>query len=179
MRHWLLSRNRHWFIIDFDMKIFDPTNLINDSSCFDLQFRKDIRKERANSPTYYRWKAQFVVTAPKEGLEALREIQKTMKCGNIHVIGNQARLSVQKISDVAKYSVPYLRKHTNGNKKKEFELWQKAVEILLRNKGIPMALWKKSDFLSLVHIHNSTAKYKSNPRKAKWLNMAKLFTTKI
>jgi len=161
------------------MKIFDPTNLINDSSCFDLQFRKDIRKERINAPAYYRWKAQFVITAPKDGIMALKEIKKAMKCGNVTIVGNQARLSVQKISDVADRTIPYVRKHISGTKKKEFELWQKAVEILMRNKGIPSTTWKKSDFLSLTHIHNSTAKYKSNPRKPKWLDTAKLFTTQV
>ena len=60
-----------------------------------------------------------------------------------------------------------------GNKKRDFDLWQKAVDLIAVNKGKPIAQWKKNELLSLVHIHQSIAKYKLKPRNAKWMDMAK------
>ena len=46
------------------------------------------------------------------------------------------------------------------------------------NKGKKINDWKKSDLLQLIEIHKSLAKYKTKPKKQKWIEMAKLFTTK-
>ena len=54
---------------------FNIVTLVNNDGCFDLQFRKDTRHERTNAPTYYRWKAQFVVTTPKENIKVLEKIK--------------------------------------------------------------------------------------------------------
>ena len=55
---------------------FNIASLVNNYGCFDLQFRKDTRHERTNSPVYYRWKAQFVVTSSKENSKILEKIKK-------------------------------------------------------------------------------------------------------
>ena len=60
------------------MEKFNIAMLVNNDGCFDLQFRKDTRRERTNSPTYYRWKAQFVVTSPKEDVKILEKIKKAV-----------------------------------------------------------------------------------------------------
>ncbi len=62
--------------------IFSISNIVNNDGCFDLQFRKDTRRERTNSPTYYRWKAQFVVTGPKESAKVLQKIKYFIKNKN-------------------------------------------------------------------------------------------------
>ena len=54
---------------------FNLVELVNNDGCFDLQFRKDTRRERLNSPTYYRWKAQFVSTAPKGNMKFLEKLR--------------------------------------------------------------------------------------------------------
>ena len=54
---------------------FNVLNLVNDDGCFDLQFRKDTRHERTNSPTYYRWKVQFIVTNPKANINISEKIK--------------------------------------------------------------------------------------------------------
>ena len=83
-------------------------------------------------------------------------------------------LSVQKICDVSEIIVPYFKKNClSGNKKKDFELWLKGVEIIQKNKGMPLTKWKKNDLNSLIEIHKTCCKYKKNPRKSKWLDMAK------
>ena len=154
-------------------KEFNVINLVNSDGCFDLQFRKDTRHERTNSPTYYRWKAQFVVTGPKANVKILEKIKKEMGCGEIHVSNNQARFSVQKISDISETVVPFFRKNLLAeNKKKDFDLWAKGVEILQRNKGRHLADWKKSELHSLIQIQKSSSKYKNRPRNLKWLEMA-------
>ena len=153
---------------------FNIVSLVNTDGCFDLQFRKDTRHERTNSPTYYRWKTQFVVTSPKANIKTLEKIKKEMGCGEVNVSKDQARFSVQKISDIAEIVVPFFKKNCLTNKKKkDFELWAKGVEVIQRNKGKFLASWKKNDICTLIEIHKSSAKYKSNPRKPKWLEMAK------
>lgn len=153
---------------------FNIASLVNNDGCFDLQFRKDTRHERTNSPTYYRWKAQFVVTSPKADIKILEKIKREMGCGEVTVSQSQARFSVQKISDIAEAVVPFFRKNClGGKKKKDFELWAKGVDVIQKNKGKYLTNWKKSDLCTLIEIHKSSAKYKNRPRQPKWLDMAK------
>ena len=154
-------------------EIFSVSSIVNNDGCFDLQFRKDTRHDRTNSPTYYRWKAQFVVTAPKEDEKILEKIRREIGCGDVTVSKDQARFAVQKIGDVSELVVPFFRKNKlSDNKKRDFELWAKAVEIIQKNKGKPLANWKKNELATLLQIQKSCAKYKSRPRKSKWLDMA-------
>ena len=156
-----------------EKKSFNIVNLVNSDGCFDLQFRKDTRHERTNAPTYYRWKTQFVVTAPKGDIKILEKIKNEMECGEVSISKDQARFSVQKISDIAETVVPFFRKNIlAANKKKDFELWAKAVEIIQKNKGKALVEWKKNDLNCLIEIQKSSAKYKSRPRQPKWLEMA-------
>lgn len=156
------------------VKSFNIVDLVNDDGCFDLQFRKDTRHERTNSPTYYRWKTQFVVTGPKENAKILEKIKKEMGCGEVCISKDQARFSVQKISDISETIVPYFRRNCLADKKKkDFELWAKAVEIICKNKGKPLVEWKKSELNSLIEIQKSSAKYKKSSRAPKWLDMAR------
>ena len=114
------------------------------------------------------------MTAPKSEAKRLKSIQKTFSCGQIHVIGNQARFSIQKISDISTAVIPFLKSNTlAGKKKKDFDMWQRAVTILEKNKGVHMQKWKKNDLHSLIEIHKSIARYKSNPKQAKWIDMAR------
>lgn len=153
---------------------FSVTALVNQDGCFDLQFRKDTRHERTNAPTYYRWKAQFIVTGPKEDAKVLEKIKKELGCGEVSVSKDQARFSVQRISDIAETVVPFFRKNKLADKKKhDFELWAKAVEIIQKNKGKSITSWKKNELSSLIEIQKSCAKYKVRPRKCKWLDVAR------
>ncbi len=156
---------------------FSVVNLVNNDGCFDLQFRKDTRHERTNSPTYYRWKAQFIVTVHKDKEKLLKKIKKEMGCGEINTSKDQARFSVQNISNIVDVVVPYFKKNCLADKKKkDFELWYRGVDILYRNKGKALVSWKKNDINQLIEIHKSSAKYKSRPRQSKWMDMAKAFS---
>jgi len=161
-------------------EIFSIVNITNQDGCFDLQFRKDTRHERTNSPTYYRWKAQFVITTSVVNKNVAEKIVKELKCGAISISKDQARFSVQKIDDIVGVVIPYFRKNAlAGNKKQDFSLWSKAVEIIYQNKGKQLASWKKSDLLALVEIQKTGAKYKTRAREPKWLEMAQTLAKTI
>lgn len=150
--------------------------IANTDACFDLQFRKDTRHDRAGSPTYWRWKIQFIITLPKDKKSVLEKIRKEFSCGTVTISKNQARLAVQKIDDLTEYIIPYFKRNLlSGNKKKDFNLWQKAAIIIFENKGKKMLEWKKSDLHNLLQIHTTLATYKQKPRKSKWMDEAKLF----
>ena len=171
-------------------KEFSITDLVNNDGCFDLQFRKDTRHERTNSPTYYRWKAQFVITGSKDQIKNLEKAKKIIGAGSVSLTGTQARYSVQKIDDIIETIIPFFTKNKlSGNppphkasawqsKKREFDLWQKAVDIIFKNKGIYLSKWSKNDLLHLMEIHKAMAKYKLKPRKQKWSEMANTLTKK-
>lgn len=154
--------------------------LVDCDGCFDLQFRKDTRRERTNSPIYYRWKMQFVVTNPAGNKKTLENLKNTMGCGQVSVAGGQARFSVQNIGEINDTVIPFFRKNQlSGKKKKDFELWRKAAEIICKNKGKCLTSWKKNDILSLIEIQKSSAKYKNRPRQPKWLDMAQAFARTV
>src|SRR3989344_8347104 len=149
------------------------TQLTNQSGCFDLQFRKDTRKERTNSPTYYRWKIQFIITVPANDMKLLQKVKKDIGCGKITQTHDQGRFAVQDIDEIYEIIVPFFKKYKlSGNKKKDFDLWQKAVQIIYSNKGKYITKWKKNDLLSLIELHKASAKYKTKPKEPKWLDMA-------
>ncbi len=163
---------------------FNLISLVNHSGCFDLQFRKDTRHERTGSPTYYRWKLQFVITAKKDHMAILERAQKELDCGTVGVIKEQARFSVQDIDTIVDVIIPHFTEHklsenppshkasAGQSKKKDFELWQKAAAIIYKNKGKAIGKWEKNDLLQLIEIHSQMMKYKEKPRKQKWAEMA-------
>lgn len=156
------------------------TEIVNNNGCFDLQFRKDTRRERTNSPTYYRWKIQFAVTAPRENSGTMQKIKTAVGCGRVYLTDNQARFSAQKVSDIVGSIIPFFIKNSlAGNKKRNFELWRKAAGIIYGNKGKQISKWKKSDLFNLIEIHKAMAKYKSRSRKEKWLDMANTIARSI
>ena len=160
---------------------FNLLELANRDACFDLQFRKDTRHERTGSPTYYRWKLQFVITGPKDSVKIMERIEKEFGCGDVSTTAGQARFSVQKIDDIYETIVPYFTKNAltqtpstplRASKKKDFDLWRKAVEIIYKNKGKYLAAWEKNDLKKLIEIHKTKSKYKQKPRAGKWMSMA-------
>jgi hypothetical protein len=161
-------------------EVFSITSLVNSDGCFDIQFRKDTRHERTNAPTYYRWKAQFIITSCKENEKVLEKVRKEFGCGSICISGNQVRFSVQKIDDIYDLIIPYFKKNQLADKKKkDFMLFVKAVEIIQKNKGKNLTAWKKNDLLSLIEIQKSAVKYKNRPREPKWIQMAQTVAKSI
>lgn len=150
--------------------------IVNQEGCFNLQFRKDTKHERPKSPTYYHWKAQFVVTERKSETATLEKIKKTLGCGKIYESKDQIRYSVQDIDDVKNKVIPFFKKHKLSEiKRKDFELWVKAVEIIYKNKGKYLAGWKKNEFEQLLEVQKSVQRYKERPKRMKWTKIAQDF----
>ena len=149
--------------------------LINEAGCFDLQFRRDVKSKRTNSPTYYSWKAQFAIAAKIDKEKFLREIQNTLNCGRIHYItGTQLRYSVQAVDELCNIVVPFFETNQlSGKKKQDFELWAEAINIIYRNKGKKINAWSREDFQALIDRQEAMLKYKVKKTQAsKWLPMA-------
>ena len=84
--------------------------------------------------------------------------------------------SAQNLREIQEILIPYFRKNKLAERKrKDFELWEKAVQIIYNNKRKPALKWKKSDLLNLIHIQKLALKYKSAGRQtkpAKWISAA-------
>ncbi|HXK31972.1 MAG TPA: LAGLIDADG family homing endonuclease [Candidatus Paceibacterota bacterium] len=151
------------------------SKIVNETSCFDLQFRRDVRHKRTNSPIYYSWKAQFVIVGSVDKEELLRKIKETLDCGRLHYItGTQIRYSVQNIDELHDKIVPFFKEHSlSGDKDKDFELWSEAIAILYRNKGKALSQWPKELFERLITIQKSSQQYKSKKNRIpKWIPVA-------
>src|SRR4030066_166495 len=151
------------------------SKIVNETGCFDLQFRRDIRHKRTNSPTYYCWKAQFVITGSVDKEDLLRKIKEALDCGRLHYItGTQLRYSVQKIEELHDKIIPFFKQHSlSDNKKKDFELWAGAIDILFQNKGKALSHWPKDLFNQLITIQKACQQYKSKKNRIpKWIPVA-------
>ncbi|MDP4007378.1 MAG: LAGLIDADG family homing endonuclease [bacterium] len=154
--------------------------------CFDLQFRRDIRKERKNNSVYYSWKVQFVINLKNKDLELIKKLPDVFKCGTVHTPTGYARFSIQDIYNLYHIVLPFFRKHPPyGNKQKDFELWAEAVAILYQNKtqkthkgtrSFARKVWRKKSFLQLLKLHKLMQPYKSlRPQGYKWVKEAERF----
>lgn len=154
----------------------DIEKFISKAGCFNLQFRRDVRHERLNVPTYYHWRAQFVIIGNLNEEDLIRKIQNALNCGRIHYnnTATQLRYSVQDIDSLFNKIVPLFKKNQlSGKKKQDFELWAEAIGILRQNKGKPLNNWNKEDFLRLIEIHKTIQKYKAKKRQSfKWISVA-------
>ena len=152
----------------------DERELLN-NSCFNLQFRRDIRRERPGQPAYFRWVVQFVLL---EEIEFLKKIKIALGCGRIYEDNkNQARFVVQDIDSLYKIVIPFLSDYKLSEKrKKDFFLWKQAVKLLYKNKGKITRKWKKKDFQKIMEIQKKIQGYKLKPKSAKWLSEADLIT---
>lgn len=145
---------------------------VSQEGCFDLQFRRDVKKKRSNSPVYYAWKAQFVITGNYQDEDLLRNIQNSLGCGRLHFVGsNRIRYSVQDIDSLDQKVVSFFRENAlAGKKKHDFDLWAQAVEIIRQNKGKEIKKWRKKDFRQMIKIQEMMQKYKTKKiSEQKWL----------
>ena len=157
---------------------------VDGEGCFALNFRKDIRRERKNSPVYFYWNAQFVIVLGDETKDKglLEKIKFALGCGKItpnkqgHI-----RYSVQNIEELSKIIVPFFKKYKlYGRKKYDFALWKEAVSILTKNKqsknkedlsqqsGFGKIKWNQKDLNRLSKIKELMKNYKGGGKISKW-----------
>ena len=151
--------------------------------CFALKFRRDVRHDRKNKPVYFYWDIEFAIVLRADDLDLLKKIQLSLGCGKISVSKrDQARYSVNKITDLSNKIVPFIERHRlHGKKRFDFELWKEAVLIFRNNqriglnrkkgeKGFHKTNWNHRDLQRLIEIHKEMANYKSKSSKEwKWL----------
>jgi hypothetical protein len=155
--------------------------------CFDLQFHRDVRRERKGNPIYYSWKVQFVISLKNKDLELIKRLPEVFGCGTVHTPIDYARFSVQDIDNLYHIVLPFFQKYPPyGNKQKDFELWAEAIEILYANKfvrkpargkqGFVKKTWKRTSFQRILELHTLMQPYKSiRPQGYKWIKEAERF----
>ena len=151
------------------MKTNKEGGILN-NSCFNLQFRRDIRYKRTNQPTYYRWKVQFVLL---NELETLKKINALLDCGKIYINKNRARFVIQNIDNLYNVVIPFIRDYKlSKDRKNDFQLWAEAVGIIYRNKRKSLKNWKRKDLQRIIEIQKRMQTYKLKPKELKWLSVA-------
>ncbi len=159
-------------------KINKPNNrlleLIIEKGLFDLQFRRDVRYERLNHPTYYRWKAQFIIVLNKSEEKDIKAIKNVFGCGRVYLEKNQIRYAVQNINDLKYTIIPFFEgKKMKERKKNKLISWAKAIEIIYNYKRKNLSTWQKKDFKDLLDIYKLIQESK-NPHRHKWISGAEL-----
>lgn len=108
--------------------------IIEENGCFSLIYRRDRHLDRGGRRIYFYFRPHFAITMKNDKKDLIEQIQKTLNVGKISESGKQVRLDVFSPKD-ARSIITLLRKHnfSSFGNQKEFELWQEAVEIILRN----------------------------------------------
>lgn len=149
---------------------------VDGEGCFSLKFRRDVRKDRINSPEYYYWTIEFAILLKSDDKEVLKLIRNTLDCGNISINKNRAaRYSVSGIDDLFSKIKPFFSKYKLRAKKKfDYILWSEALDIFKRNqdtvgKGTSQKDWSDKDQKRLFKIHSEMSKYKGGAHSSKWI----------
>jgi len=153
---------------------------VDGEGCFALNFRRDIRHERGKrsklKPTYFYWKAQFVISLRSDDNELLQKIKNTLNCGQISFSRNNARYQISNLNDLKDIIIPFFLKHRlYGKKNKDFYLWKEAIGILVKYKeqrasinrkpggsGFYKITWERQDLRKLSEIRNNMSSYKAD-----------------
>jgi len=153
------------------------TGFVDGEGCFHLNYRSEIKGTRKGTPRYYRWKVGFSIFLKKDDKEVLQKIKNTLKCGNIYESGGWVRYDVGEVENLFNIITQFFRKYQLvGKKKKDFELWAEAVEIIYKNRqtipkfekgkrGFAKAEWDKQELQRLLEIQTEMKKYKAETNK--------------
>jgi hypothetical protein len=154
--------------------------------CFALTLRRDVRHERPGNPTYYSWKASFVIVLRADDAELLEKIKEFLKCGHISFTkdNTQVRYEVSTLEDINQKVVPFFEHYAlYGKKRNVFKSWREAVKILLKyknkrdgvvergKKGFSSVKWDKEDIEKLLKIQKEMLPLKSKRPINKWQGM--------
>jgi len=166
---------------------------VDGEGCFSLNFRRDVRHERKNHPTYFAWQAQFIVNIRADDARILEAIKNTLGCGILSLAKKgMISFAVQNINELHDIIIPFFRKFSLfGKKKYDFNLWAEAVEIIYQHKKATVNLqpgkkgfvkndWSKENFNRLLDIVKTMRPYKSGVSKEpKWLYIAETMLEEI
>ncbi len=158
---------------------------VDGEGCFSLSVRRDVRHERTSKAVYYSWKASFAINLRGDDFKILKVIQKRFKVGEVTYTQNKSavRYQVSNLFELQDFIVPFFKKtKLFGKKNKDFELWVKAIKILVKYKkargrvnitkgkqGFQKIEWSKKDIRDLENIQVKSSEYKSKQQR-KWTN---------
>ncbi|MGA3292149.1 MAG: LAGLIDADG family homing endonuclease [Candidatus Microgenomates bacterium] len=156
------------------------SGLVDGEGCFSLNFRQDLKKNRINSPMYFRWHAVFAIVLRADDADLLKMIKDGLACGDISYSSTFVRYQVQNTDDLLNKIIPFFSLHKlYGKKAKDFNLWKEAVEIIARNKkkgvnlergkkGFVKVEWNRDNIERLQEIRMEMKSYKSKEKDFKW-----------
>src|SRR3989344_6161898 len=148
--------------------------LTDGEGCFSLRCHSEVKRQRKGQPAYLRWRAEFAIVMRADDEPLLGLVQETIGCGTITKSRGTVRYSVQGIGDLHDIILPFFLRHTMyGKKRKDFELWGKAVKILWRHnpnlvnirsgtKGFTDNPWGADELAELRSIHQEIMGVKTN-----------------
>jgi hypothetical protein len=108
--------------------------ILEENGCFSLIYRRDRHLDRGGRRIYFYFRPHFAITMKNDKKDLMEQLQTSIGCGKISQSGQQIRLDIFSPKD-AKRIISLLRKHDFASleNQREFDLWQEAVEIILRN----------------------------------------------
>ncbi len=157
---------------------------VDGEGCFALVFRKDKqRNQNGYIREYFYWSAVFVIVLRKDDVGILHKIKKALACGTLSGSTKYdfVRFSVQNPKDLFEKVIPFFERYKlRGKKRRDFDLWKQAVNILYRyrdgfsnsQKGVKGFIKKPllgSDNKILEYLRNKMLEYKSKRASSfKW-----------
>ncbi len=161
---------------------------VDGEGCFALHFRRDVRHERKNKPTYFLWKIQFSIVLREDDIDILKRIKETMECGTVSVAKRGfARYQVADVADLNNKVVPFFEKnHLQAKKRFDFVLWKEAVAIILKTKrkkinvrpgvfGFIKTVWEPENLARLEEIQKNLVVLRKITKPHKWEGKRFLF----
>ena len=143
--------------------------LVEGEGCFILQYRREVKRNRLGSPSYFRWFVAFAIVLRNDDAPLLNMIKKSLGCGSLSYTRNSVRFQVQDAYILLKKIVPFFNKfRLHGKKAKDFALWKEAVGTVARNRYIRLSKWSEDDAERLHQIRNQMKIYKSQGPEFKW-----------
>ena len=154
--------------------------LTEGEGCFALKFRRDVKKNRPNSPVYFGWQASFVISLRNDDKPLLEKVKNTLGCGNLSYSKDFVSFQVCNTETLINKVIPFFDKfRLYGKKYQDFKLWKEAVELIYRNKrkginikkgrkGFVTVVWNKEDLLRLENIRQEMKIFKSKGHPFKW-----------
>lgn len=158
---------------------------IEENGCFSLIYRRDRHLDRGGRRIYFYFRPHLAITVKADKYDFVMAIRETLGCGKITKTDRQARIDVFSPHD-SKGIVKLLLKHNfkNVNKKRGFELWREAIELILKNQSRKVnaekgkrgflatwAVFDQRDLKRLFRIREEMKKYKRwKKTDYKWTN---------
>jgi len=110
---------------------------------FGFRHYKEVKKFRGGKKRHWegwRWIIVFGINLHSDDHEILKDVRDTLGCGSLYEYRNRPMIFyvVSNFNDIVTKVIPFFEKYPlHAKKKKDFELWKRAADILQRAKKRP------------------------------------------